>query len=44
MRCWYRLPKGVDAPSPGVLKVTLDGALGSLIWWVITYNSEIGTG
>ena len=32
---WHRLPReAVDAPSIEVLKARLDGALGSLLWWV----------
>jgi len=37
VRLWHRLPREtVDAPSLEVLKVRLDGELGSLIWWVAT--------
>jgi len=33
VRCWHRLPReALDAPSLGVFKDRLDGALGSLIW------------
>jgi len=32
---WPKLPReAVDSPSLEVLKARLDGALGSLIWWV----------
>ena len=32
---WHRLPReAVDAPSLEAFKVGLDGALGSLSWWV----------
>ena len=32
VRCWHRLPTAaVDAPSLAVIKVTLDGALCSLV-------------
>lgn len=35
MRQWHRLPRGaVDAPSLEVLKAGLDGALGTLGWWL----------
>ena len=34
VRHWQRLPgDAIGAPSLEVLKVTLDGALGSLSWW-----------
>ena len=43
VRCWNRLPReAVDAPSLEVLKVRLDGALGSLIWWVATMPEGLG--
>ena len=36
VRRWNKLPReAVDAPSLEVFKAILDGALGSLIWWVI---------
>jgi len=32
VRCWHRLPREVvDAPSLGVFKARLEGALGSLV-------------
>ena len=32
---WHRLPRrAADAPSLEVFKAKLDGALGSLIWWM----------
>ena len=35
VRQWHRLPRGaVDAPSLEVLKAGLDGALGTLGWWL----------
>jgi len=35
VRHWHKLPKeSVDAPASDVFRVRLDGALGSLIWWV----------
>jgi len=35
VRLWHRLRReAVDVPSLEVFKVRLDGALGSLIWWV----------
>jgi len=38
----YRLSKEVvDAPSLEMLKSRLDGALGSLIWWVATSPPEM---
>jgi len=37
VRPWYRLPREmVDAPSPSALKATLDGVLGSPMWWLAT--------
>jgi len=37
VRHWKRLPReAVNAPSLEAFKVGLDGALGSLIWWVAT--------
>jgi len=34
---WHRLPREpVDAPPLEAFKAKLDGALGSLIWWVAT--------
>ena len=37
LRSWCGLPREVVyAPSLEVLKVRLDGALGSLTWWVAT--------
>jgi len=37
VRHWHRLPReAVDAPSLEVFKARLDGALGSLSWWVAT--------
>ena len=34
-RQWHRLPRGgVDVPSLETSKARLDGALGSLSWWV----------
>jgi len=37
-RCWNRLPREslADAPSLEAFKTRLDGALGSLIYWVAT--------
>jgi len=35
LRHWHRLPrKVVDVPSLEVCRAGLDGAQGSLIWWV----------
>jgi len=35
VRHWHRLPSGtMGASSPEVLEARLDGALGSLSWWV----------
>ena len=35
LSCWHRLPtEAVDAPSLEVFKARLDGALGSLSWWM----------
>jgi len=37
VRCWNKLPREVvDALSLEAFKARLDGALGSLIWWVAT--------
>jgi len=37
VRQWHRLPReAVGAPSLELLKARLDGALGSLSWWVAT--------
>jgi len=37
VRHWCRLPRGaMRVPSLEVFKARLDGALGSLIWWVAT--------
>ena len=46
VRHWHRLPReAVGAPSLQVLRATLDGALGSLIWWVATSPLQrVGTG
>lgn len=35
-RPWYRLPRAVAAPFPEAFEAKLDGALGSLTWWVAT--------
>ena len=40
---WNRLPKEVvDAPSLQALKVRLDVALGSLVWWLATLHTAGG--
>jgi len=46
VRHWHRLPqRPVGAPSMEVFKARLDGALGSLVWWVATSPQQgIGTG
>ena len=37
VRHWHRLPReAVDAPSLGVFKARLDGALGNLGWWEVS--------
>jgi len=37
VRHWHRLPREtVDAPSLKAFKARLDGAPGSLIWWLTT--------
>ena len=37
LRPWHRLPReAVDAPSLGVFKARLDGALGNLVWWEVS--------
>ena len=37
VRAWHRLPReAVDNPSLEVPKARLDGALGSLSWWVVS--------
>ena len=39
------LREAVDPPSLEVLKVRLDGALGSLSWWAVALSTEgAGTG
>jgi len=36
---WSRLPKeAVDVPSLEAFKARLDGALGSLVWWLATLH------
>jgi len=36
---WNRLPKEImDAPSLEAFKATLDVALGSLVWWLVTLH------
>ena len=38
-----RLPKeAVDAPSLQAFKARLDGALGSLVWWLETLHIAVG--
>jgi len=38
-RYWNRLPREVvDTPHLKVFKARLDGALGSLIWWLRTLS------
>ena len=46
MRQWHRLPReDVGAPSLELFKVRLDGALGSLNWWVAPCpQQQDGTG
>jgi len=40
---WNRLPKEVvDAPSLEAFKARLDGALGSLVWWLVTLAHSRG--
>ena len=42
VRPWHMLPRvTVDAPYPEVFKATLDGALGSLSWWVAGWCKEV---
>lgn len=42
-RCWDRLPvEAVDASSLEVFETRLDGALGSLIWWMATLPITVG--
>ena len=37
VRHWHRLPReAVDAPSLAVFKVSLDGALSTLVWWKVS--------
>jgi len=35
-------PENVDTPSLEMLKARLNGALGSLSWWVATLPMELG--
>ena len=43
VRHWHRLPReDVDAPSLEAFKARLDGALGSLIWWMATLPITVG--
>jgi len=43
VRQWPRLPSGaVGAPSLEVFKARLDGALGSLTWWVADLPMAVG--
>jgi len=40
---WHRLPReAVDAPSPEAFMARLDGALGSLSWWVAALPTSRG--
>jgi len=36
MRPWHCCQRAVGAPSLGVLRAGLDGALHSVSWWVVT--------
>jgi len=39
VRCWTGLPReAVDLPSPEAFKDSLNGILGSLIWWLETLS------
>ena len=43
VRPWHRFPREVvNAPSLNAFKATLDGALGSLSWWVAALP-EVGS-
>jgi len=45
VRPWHRCPESCGCPTPEVLKARLDGALGSLSWWVATSPQQgLGTG
>ena len=42
VRYWNLLPReAVDAPSLEMFEVRVDGALGSLIWWVATLPTAV---
>jgi len=43
IRHWHRLPReSVGAPSLEVFKAKLDGALNSLVWWVVSLPRAAG--
>ena len=42
VRNWHRLPREVDAQSLEAFQAELNGALGSLIWWVATLPTAGG--
>ena len=45
VRQWHRLPEeAVGAPSLNVFKAGLDGALGSLSWWVAVLKTNDAAG
>ena len=45
VRHWNGLPKeAVDAPSLEAFKARLDGALGSLVWWLASLPAAGGAG
>ena len=42
VRCWYKLPReALDVPSLEVLKARVDGALGSLIQFLVQWVATL---
>jgi len=43
VRPWPRLPRGaVAAPSLAAFKASLDGALSTLVWWMLSLPIAVG--